>query len=197
MHHLVIALHVGGNENDLCPKTRPCVFEELHGIWSSSPFLRVPKYHSLRFDVVVNESAYRWAKSLLLVWTYPDKEPNRKSDKGRKHVDEFGVPIWALNTGGQRGPNTGSSANTDPSFKHCRCMANTSYNILVDYTVGSQNYHTELEFSCPYCFGWIGYQTFCEVALNATYHIMTWSFATLANNSKSVVLHNRCTTNST
>lgn len=54
LHHLIIALHVGGDEDDLGSETRPRVFEELYGIWSSSSFLRVPKDHSLGLDVIVD-----------------------------------------------------------------------------------------------------------------------------------------------
>jgi hypothetical protein len=39
LYHLIIALHIGGNEDDLGPKARPRVFQELHSIWSSSLFL--------------------------------------------------------------------------------------------------------------------------------------------------------------
>jgi hypothetical protein len=46
LHHLIVALPVGGNKNDLGSKTFPRIFEEFHSIWSSATLFRVPKYHS-------------------------------------------------------------------------------------------------------------------------------------------------------
>jgi hypothetical protein len=54
LYHLIIALLIGSNEDDLGSKARPRLFEELHSIWSSSSFFRVPEDHSLGLDVFVD-----------------------------------------------------------------------------------------------------------------------------------------------
>ncbi len=54
LHHLIITLHVGSNKDDLRPEALPRVSKKLHGIWSSSSFLRVPEDHPLGLDVVVD-----------------------------------------------------------------------------------------------------------------------------------------------
>lgn len=53
------------------------------------------------------------------------------SEKEFQNASESGVPIWALDAGGQRCPDTGSGADTNSSFKHRGCMPNTSCYILV------------------------------------------------------------------
>lgn len=51
LHHLIVALHVGSNENNLCSETLPSVLEKLHRIWSSTSFFRVPENHSFWINV--------------------------------------------------------------------------------------------------------------------------------------------------
>lgn len=80
LHHLIITLHVGGNEYDLGPKAHKRSFEELHRIWSSSLFFRVPENHSLRLDVFADQTRYCWPKCFLLIRAYPDEEPSRISE---------------------------------------------------------------------------------------------------------------------
>ena len=60
------------------------------------------------------------------------------SEKGSKKLFESGVPIWALDAGGQRSPDTGSGADADSSVKHRGCMPNASYCILVDGHFGNK-----------------------------------------------------------
>jgi hypothetical protein len=130
LHHLIITLPIGGNEDDLGSKARPCLFEELHGIWSSSSFLRVPKDHSLWLDMFADHTRYRWSKGFLLIRAYPNEKPSRISENPvQKRWLESGVPIWALDAGGQRCPDTGSGADADSSFKHRGGMPNASYNV--------------------------------------------------------------------
>lgn len=80
LHHLIIALHVGRDEDDLGSKTRPSLFQELHGIWSSSSFLRVPEDHSLRLDMLADQTRNRWSERFLLIRAYPDEEPKGMSE---------------------------------------------------------------------------------------------------------------------
>jgi hypothetical protein len=54
LYHLIITLHVGGDEDNLGSKALPRVFEELHSIRPASSFLRVPENHFLGLDMFVN-----------------------------------------------------------------------------------------------------------------------------------------------
>jgi hypothetical protein len=137
-NHLIIALHVGGNEDYLGSEAIPRFFEQFHSIWSSSSFLRVPENHSLGLDVFVDQTRYRWPKGFLLIRTYPNEKPNQKSEKVSKEEFESSVPIGALDAGGQRCPDTGSSADADSSFEHRGCMSNTSCCLLADDHFGNK-----------------------------------------------------------
>jgi len=128
LHHFIITLLIGGDEDDLSAKAHPRFFEEFHGIWSSSSLLRVPKDHPIGLDVLADQSRYRRSKGFLLVRAYPNEKPKRRTlEKKKPRVGEEGVPIWTLETSGQRCPDTGSSADADSSFKHSGGMPDTSY----------------------------------------------------------------------
>ena len=114
LHHFVITLLIGGDEDDFGAKARPCVSEEFHGIWSSSSFLRVPEDHSLGFDVLSNQTRNRGSECLLLIRAYPNEKP-----------------VWTLDAGGQCCADTGSSADTDSSLEHGRGMSDASCDELV------------------------------------------------------------------
>ena len=114
LHHLIVALHVGGDEDDLGAKPRPCVSKKLHGVWPSASFLRVPEDHSLGFDVLSNQARNRGSERLFLVRAYPDEEP-----------------VWTLDAGGQCRADTGSCADTDSSLEHGRGMSDASCDELV------------------------------------------------------------------
>ena len=75
LHHLVVALPVGRDEDDLSPEAVPHLLEQFDRVWSASPLLRVPEYHALGRDVVVDEARYRRSERLFLVGTDPDEEP--------------------------------------------------------------------------------------------------------------------------
>ena len=111
LHHLVIALHVGGNEDDLSPKSRPRILKEFHRVWSSAALLRVPENHSFGFDVFVDQTCDGRAEGLLLIGAYPDEKP-----------------VWALDASRQRCPNAGSGADADSSLEHRGGVADASYN---------------------------------------------------------------------
>ncbi len=85
LHHLIVALLVGGDENDLGSKALPCVLEELHGVWSPASFLRVPQNHSLGLDMFVDQTSYGWSKGFLLIRAYPNEEPGRVSVKNNNN----------------------------------------------------------------------------------------------------------------
>ena len=114
LHHLIVALHVGGDEDDLGAKPRPCVSKKLHGVWPSSSFLRVPEDHSLGFDMLSNQTRNRGSECLLLIRAYPNEKP-----------------VWTLDAGGQCCADTGSSADTDSSLEHGRGMSDASCDELV------------------------------------------------------------------
>jgi hypothetical protein len=76
LHHLIVALLVGGDEDNLSSKALPSVLEKLDSIGPSSSFLRIPEDHPLRLDMFVNEPADRWPEGLLLIRSYPDEKPN-------------------------------------------------------------------------------------------------------------------------
>ena len=111
LHHLIIALHIGRDKDDLGPKAIPHLLEELHRVRPSPPLLRVPEDHPLRLDVVMDQPGYRGPKGLFLVRANPDQEPVRALDASR-----------------QRSTDTCSRADADPSLEHGRGMADAGCN---------------------------------------------------------------------
>lgn len=53
LHHLIVALHIRRDEDDLCAEPRPRILEQRHGVRAAAALLRVPQDHALGFDVVV------------------------------------------------------------------------------------------------------------------------------------------------
>jgi hypothetical protein len=53
----------------------PGILEQLHCIGSSTSLLRVPKDHSLRFDILLDQTCNGNTKGFLLVGTNPNEEP--------------------------------------------------------------------------------------------------------------------------
>ena len=76
LHHLVVALSVGRDEDDLGAEAVPHLLEQFDRVWAASPLLRVPEYHALGRDVVVDEPSYRRSECLFLIGTDPDEEPD-------------------------------------------------------------------------------------------------------------------------
>ena len=114
LHHLIIALHVGRDENNLGSKPSPRIFKKLHGVGPSSSLLRIPENHPLGFDVLSYQTCNRGSERPLLVRAYP-----------------YEKPVWALYTRGKCCSNTSPGADTNPSLKHCGSMPNASYFMLV------------------------------------------------------------------
>lgn len=107
------------------------------------------------------------------------------------------VPIGTLDACGQGCTDTSSGTNADSPLEHRRCMTNSGYSSVRHCPVGQRKARrTELELPCPYSLGRVHHKTLCEVALDTTYHIVVAGFATLTNDSKSMVLHNRGPTDS-
>lgn len=135
---------VRSNEDDFGIEARPRVFEEFHGIRSSSSFLCVPEDHSLGLNVFVDQACYRWAKGSFLIRAYPYEEPSRTSENEVLkyiyiyfYVCQMDVPIWALDARRQRCPDTSPGANADSSFEHGGCMPDTGYyRLMSDYSAG-------------------------------------------------------------
>lgn len=109
LHHLIIALHIGGDKDDFSPKAVPHLLEEFDRVWPSTTFLRVPEDHALGLDVFVNQARNRRAESLLLIRADPDQEPVR-----------------ALNAGRQGSPDACSRADADSTLEHGRGVADAS-----------------------------------------------------------------------
>lgn len=109
LHHLVVALHVRRDEDDLGSKPCPRVFEKFHSVRPAASFLRVPEDHSLGFDMLPDQARYRRPERSLLVGTYPDQEP-----------------VGALDARRERGTNTSPGTNTDTPLEHCGGMTDAS-----------------------------------------------------------------------
>ncbi len=75
LHHLVVALAITRNEDDLCTKSLPSVPQQLHGIRATTTLLAVPENHALGLNVLVDETSDCGAKSTFLVGADPDEEP--------------------------------------------------------------------------------------------------------------------------
>lgn len=136
LHHLIVALPVGGDENDLSAEAVPHLLEQFDRVWPSSSLLRVPEDHPLGRDVLVDEARDGRSECLFLVGTDPDEEPEDKRRQKNETVRfvsfKQDLPIWALDTGGKRRPDTGSGANANASLKHGGSVPDAGYSVLVD-----------------------------------------------------------------
>jgi hypothetical protein len=101
LHHLIISLRIRRDENNLGAKPCPSVPQQLHSIGPTATLLRVPKYHALGLNVLVNEAGDGRAKGALLVGPDPDKEP-----------------VGRLDAGGESGADAGAGADADASGEH-------------------------------------------------------------------------------
>jgi len=75
-------------------------------------------------------------------------------------------------------------------------MPNTSYYTLIDDLSRREKQCTEFKLPSPHRFGWILDESSCEVTLDTADHVMVWRFSALADDSKSMVLHNGGATDS-
>jgi hypothetical protein len=108
LHHLIISLRIRRDENNFCAKPCPCVPQQLHGIGPTTTLLRVPKYHALGLDVLVDEAGDGRAKGALLIGSDPDEEP-----------------VGRLDAGGERGADAGAGADADAAGEHGRSVAHS------------------------------------------------------------------------
>jgi predicted short-subunit dehydrogenase-like oxidoreductase (DUF2520 family) len=58
--------------------------------------------------------------------------------------------------------------------------------------LGEGEVRTELEFTSPYCLGWVGDEVLGEVALDTADHVVVRCLAALAYDAEGVVLHDGC-----
>jgi len=180
LHHLIVALAVARNEDDLSAESLPCISQQLHGVRTATPLLAVPEDHALGLDVLMDETCDGGAECALLVGADPDEEP-----------------VGGLNAGGEGGADASTGADTDAAFEHCRGVADAGCNHVSNGDPsGVMQEHTELELSCPYSLWWIGDEVLGEVSLNTTDHVVMGSIAALADDTKSVVLHDGRTADS-
>lgn len=106
MHHLIVALHIGRDEDDFGAKTVPRVLEKLHTVRTSSALLGVPQNHALGFNVLMDETRDRRAECLFLVRADPDEEP-----------------VLALDASRQSRTNASARADADAALIHGRSVA--------------------------------------------------------------------------
>jgi hypothetical protein len=141
------------------PARQPCTISSLPCLLEVMKITSAPKFShvSLRscivsgrlprfFEsqrIILSGSICLWIRPVIvgpkvLSWSEPIQMRNLAELQKRiqKKMFESGVPVWALDAGGQRCPNTGSGADADSSLKQGGCMPNTSYCILVDNSFG-------------------------------------------------------------
>lgn len=75
LHHLVVALPVGSDEDDLGAEAVPRLLEQLDRVGPPAALLGVPEDHALGRDVVVDEARDGRPEGLFLVGPDPDEEP--------------------------------------------------------------------------------------------------------------------------
>lgn len=75
LHHLIVALAVTRNEDDLSAESLPCISQQLHCVRATTPLLAVPEDHALGLNVLVNETCDGGAECAFLVGADPDEEP--------------------------------------------------------------------------------------------------------------------------
>ena len=180
LHHLIVALAVARNEDDLSAESLPCISQQLHGVRTATPLLAVPEDHALGLDVLMDETCDGGAECALLVGADPDKEP-----------------VGGLDAGREGGANASTGADADTAFEHrggvadagCDCVSN-------EYASRVMQEHTELKLACPYSLWWVGDEVLGEVSLNTTNHVVMSSIASLADDAESVVLHDGRAANS-
>jgi len=180
LHHLIVALAVARNEDDLSAESLPCISQQLHCVRAATPLLAVPEDHALGLNVLVDETCDGGAECALLVGADPDKEP-----------------VGGLDAGREGGANASTGADADTAFEHRGGVADAGCNgVSNGDAIGIMQEHTELELSCPYGLWWIGDKVLGEVSLNTTNHVMMGSIASLADDAEGVVLHDGRTTDS-
>ena len=180
LHHLIVALAVARNEDDLSAESLPRISQQLHCVRTAAPLLAVPENHALGLDVLVNEACDGGAECALLVRADPDEEP-----------------VGRLDAGGEGGADASTGADTDAAFEHRGRVADAGCNRVSNGDAsGVMQEHTELELSCPYGLWWIGDKVLGEVSLNTTNHVVMSSIAPLADDAESVVLHDGRAANS-
>lgn len=117
-------------------------------------------------------------KGALLVGADPDEEP-----------------VWALDAGRESGADAGTRADADAALEHGGGVADASWRVLehcFDHNYDGR--HTELELTCPYCFGWVGHEVLGEVTLHAADHVVVRRFAAWADDAEGMVFHDGCAT---
>lgn len=102
LHHLIITLHITRDIYNLSAPTFPRIFEQLDAIRSTAAFLRVPKDHSFRLDMLPDEASDSRSEGALLIGADPDEKP-----------------VGALDACGERCTDAGSGADADAALIHC------------------------------------------------------------------------------
>lgn len=185
LHHLVIALHVARNEDDLCLPHVPSFLEQIHNIRTSASLLTIPQYHTIRLDIIVDQTSDRRPERPLLIRSNPNEKP-----------------VGRLNAGRQGSTDTCACTDTNAATEHGRGVTDTSWHASALCTLQLKEElrkggSTELQFSCPDCLRGVSNKRPCEVALNAADHVMMGRLASFANDSKRVVFHDRSTADTT
>jgi len=99
---------VGGDEDNLCLPVFVYLLQDLHGGWTTTTELGVPKEETLLTNVSVNETTNGWAESLFLIRANPNQ-----------------VPVRRLNASRKGSTKTSTSADTDSTLVKPRCVRDT------------------------------------------------------------------------
>jgi hypothetical protein len=115
LHHLIVALLVGGDEDDFGSEAVPDLLEKLHRVGPSSTLPRVPENHALGRDVVVDETRDGRAECLLLVGSYPNQEP-------RADIISWQIQEMLFLEGALTNLDSGCKWTAPPRYRFpCRC----------------------------------------------------------------------------
>ena len=109
LHHLIIALLITRNEDDLGSPALPRLLQQLHAIWPTASLLRIPEDHAFGLDMLFDEGVDCGTEGAFLVGADPDQEP-----------------VGRLDAGGECGTNARSCADADSASVHGGGVADTS-----------------------------------------------------------------------
>lgn len=67
LHHLIVALHVACDEDNLSAETLPRIAQQSHCVRAAASLLAVPQNHALGLDMLVDQARDSGSKCALLV----------------------------------------------------------------------------------------------------------------------------------
>ena len=124
LHHLIIALLITRDENNLCAEPRPRILQQLHRVGPAASLLRVPEDHALGLDVLLDEARDGGAEGAFLVGSDPDEEP-----------------VGGLDAGGERGADACAGADADAALEHCGGVADAGWGCVSERLLARREGH--------------------------------------------------------